>query len=212
MQSLRHIYMCILINSEIDQLDNIETLTYFPVGNGTYRFTCIRKITKLRKLSIQEMHENVDVNDLFYELKSLKSLDCLILRGYRFRSMPNLHMLHVLESLTQLKLDGLITRPLRTTDFPPNISYLTLVDTCLNQDPMPTLGKLPKLFYLSLRNAYTGREMVITWDSFPELGVLILGELWNLRNVIVKRYTMPMLERLEINSCPYCQERFCRMV
>ncbi|XP_057802821.1 putative inactive disease susceptibility protein LOV1 [Salvia miltiorrhiza] len=207
MRSLRHLYMSDIIFSsdfEIDQLENIETLTFFPVGNRKYLLRSMPRITRLRKLGIQEMDdENLIVSDLFDKLEDLKNLYCLILRGSRYRSMPGFRLAS-LHSLTQLKLDGLLTR-LPFDHFPPNISYVTLVDTCLNVDPMPILGILPKLFYLKLRNAYTGRKMVIYTRSFPKLGALLIGELWHLRKLKVQRGAMPMLERLEINSCPYLE-------
>lgn len=160
-------------------------------------------MTIISKLEIEEVDGNSDLSKILASLAQLENLDCLILKGFRFRSMPSLDEVGILRSLTKLKLKGLLTRLPSANSFPPNISYLTLVNTSLDEDPMPELEKLPNLIYLKLRNAYTGRQMMISRGSFPILQILCIGELWHLRNVQFGEGAMPELKRLDIDNTPY---------
>ncbi|XP_057802190.1 probable disease resistance protein At1g58390 [Salvia miltiorrhiza] len=206
LHSLRHLYMSNLIYRKpfkIDTLQDLETLTYVSVDNWTYELSDLKMLNELWKLGIEEVDENSDVSKLFVSLAEMYYLNHLILRGYRFRSMPCLDELRILYGLKTLKLDGLLAR--RPTSFPPELETLTLINSCLDEDPMPLLGeKLPELKYLKLRNAYTGQQMVILGDGFPRLEKLCIEELWNLRNVrYVKNAMGNWLMKLEIHDCPY---------
>ncbi|XP_057802162.1 disease resistance RPP8-like protein 3 [Salvia miltiorrhiza] len=203
--SLLHLYLSDMICRKpfkIDVLWMLRTLTYISVDNWTYEISGIKKAMFLEKLGIEGLDGNSDVSKLFVSLAVLEDLKHLILRGYRFRSMPCLDEIGILHKLETLKLDGLLARLPRS--FPPKIKSLTLIDSCLDEDPMPLLAeKLPKLECLKLRNAYTGQQMVILDDNFPELKVLHIEELWNLRNVQCGKGAMFRLKKLEIHDCPY---------
>ncbi|XP_057803011.1 probable disease resistance protein At1g58602 [Salvia miltiorrhiza] len=204
MDSLLHLYMSDVICRKplkVGALQNLKTLTYISVDNWTYELSGLTMLTRLEKLGIEELDGNSDVSKLFVSLADLKNLKHLILRGYRFRSMPCLDELRILQSVRTLKLDGCLARLPRS--FPPNIVSLTLVNSYLDEDPMPLLGKLCCLEYLKLRNAYTGQQMVILVGGFPELEVLYIEELWNLRNVQVAESGMIWLTKLLIYDCPY---------
>ncbi|XP_057802295.1 disease resistance RPP8-like protein 3 [Salvia miltiorrhiza] len=202
LHSLLHLYMSDVICREplrIDTLWNLESLTYVSVDNC--KLSDFEKLISLKKLGIEELDENSDVSKHFASLAQLKSLEHLILRGYRFRSMPCLDELAILHSLKTLKLDGLLAK--LPNNLPPNIESLTLINSCLDEDPMPLLGMLPELRYLKLRNAYTGQQMVNLHDSFPRLVVMCIEELWNLRNIQCAKYAMYGLVKLEIHDCPH---------
>ncbi|XP_057803019.1 probable disease resistance protein At1g58602 [Salvia miltiorrhiza] len=204
LSSLRHLYLFDVIFRKplkIDVLQNLETLTYVSADNWTHERSVYGNLFSLKKLGIEELNGNLDVSKLFTSLVDLKNLNHLILRGYRFRSMPCLDDLYILHRLKTLKLDGfLATLP---TSFPPYVESLTLVNSCLDEDPMPLLEKLPRLTHLKLRKAYTGQQMAILEHGFPELRVLCMEELWNLRNVQCGRNAMYWLKKLEIHGCPY---------
>lgn len=206
MRSLRHLYMCdaILPNGmNANALENLETLIFIPFNN---ELSGLRIMSKLRKLGIQDLDESSDVSALHESiLPGLEDLDSLILRGFRYRNMPEQFKLSSLAKLTQLKVDGLLTRLPDAYAFPKNLSYSTLVNTCLHEDPMPILEELRGLFHLKLRNAYTGRKMAISSLGFYKLEVLKIGELWNLREVRGEQGALEKLERLEICSCPYLE-------
>ncbi|XP_057802256.1 probable disease resistance protein At1g58602 [Salvia miltiorrhiza] len=204
MDSLCHLYLSDVIIRKplkIQTLVFLETLSYISVDNWTYELSGFKMLNLLKKLGIEELDGNSDVSKLFESLADLKNLKHLVLRGYRFISMPCLDELHILQSLKTLKLDGLLGR--LPTSFPPYLESLTLVNSCLDEDPMPLLRKLPALENLKLQNAYTGQQMVILHDGFPELKVLCIEELWNLRNAQRGKGAMYRLEKLEIHNCPH---------
>ncbi|KAH6757316.1 hypothetical protein C2S52_023522 [Perilla frutescens var. hirtella] len=163
MDCLRHLYMSNIIclkPLKIDALMNLETLTYITVDDWTYEVSDMKnKMISLRRLGIEEVDENSNVSKLFASLAELENLYYLILRGFRFRSMPSLDELGLLKNITKLKLKGCLTRLPSATNFPPNIFSLSLVNSCLDEDPIPILEMLPQLSDLKLQNAYTGHEM-----------------------------------------------------
>ncbi|XP_057802155.1 disease resistance RPP8-like protein 3 [Salvia miltiorrhiza] len=201
--SLLHLYMSNLICWKplmIDTLENLETLTYVSVDNWTCELSAL-ELGCLKKLGIEELDGNSDVSKMMELFAELDSLEHLILRGHRFRSMPSLDEIGVLDRLYTLKLDGLLAR--LPNNLPPNIDSLTLVNSCLDEDPMPLLAeKLGLLKYLKLRNAYTGQHMVILPNAFTRLEKLCIEELWNLRNVQLGERAMDCLKTLEIHDCP----------
>lgn len=208
MESLRHLYMSEIVcrtGLKIDRLKNLRTLAYISVDNWIYERSSLQTMTSLRKLGIQELHQHSNISNLLESLGHLKNLVCLNLRGFRFNTMPSLNEVGYLSNLTQLKMEGLLAALPGAEDFPPNLCYLTLVNTSLDQDPMPVVEKLSKLLYIKLRNAYTGDRMVISQEGFPRLQVMRMGELCHLRYVYVEAGAIPMLRRWEINGCPYLE-------
>ncbi|KAH6788442.1 hypothetical protein C2S51_003448 [Perilla frutescens var. frutescens] len=208
MDSLQHLYMSDIICQKplkIDALRNLRTLTYISVDNWTYELWGLKMLTALLKLGIEEVDENTDVRKLFASLAELNNIYyySLILRGFRFRSLPSLDGLGILHRVYELKLEGRLTRLPTANNFPPKLRYLSLVNSCLDKDPMPILDKLPELKCLHLQNAYTGQQMVISLYGLGELWELVIEELWHLRNLQVGQNALKRLCRLEINSCPY---------
>ncbi|KAH6833096.1 hypothetical protein C2S53_020655, partial [Perilla frutescens var. hirtella] len=163
MDCLRHLYMSNIIcvkPLKIDTLMNLETLTYITVDDWTYEVSDMKnKMISLRRLGIEEVDENSNVSKLFASLAELENLYRLILRGFRFRSMPSLDELGLLKNITKLKLEGCLTRLPSANNFPPKLCKLVLVNSCLDEDPIPILEMLPQLSDLKLQNAYTGHEM-----------------------------------------------------
>ncbi|XP_047946696.1 probable disease resistance protein At1g58602 [Salvia hispanica] len=208
MGSLRNLHMSDVIFRhplKIDTLENLETLTNISIYNWTYEVSGLETLNHLVKLGIEDVDENLDVGKLFASLAKLRSLQHLILKGSRFRSMPCLDEIGVLYLLPRLRLDGRLDRLPSASNFPRCIHHLILANTCLEDDPMPILEKLSRLRLLKLRNAFTGREMVIQDQGFPCLRFLIINELWNLRNIQVGWDAMSILGLLEINNCPHLE-------
>ncbi|PIN19962.1 hypothetical protein CDL12_07353 [Handroanthus impetiginosus] len=141
----------------------------------------VRKMTSLRKLGI-ELDKNTDARELCTSLAMLENLVCLNLRAQWCECIPVFDDRFVLlHHLTRLKLEGELIELPSACNFPPNLSYLTLKSSTLNEDPMPVLEKLPKLVYLKLYWAYKGEElMVISRDGFPTLekGLMLYGNVW----------------------------------
>ncbi|KAL0303012.1 UNVERIFIED_CONTAM: putative disease resistance protein [Sesamum radiatum] len=205
MASLRHLYMSEIrcqLPLRIDTLNNLQTLTWVPADSCTLEH--LPHMTSLRKLGI-ELRINSDVGKLCTALAVLENLVCLKLRGPDSLCTPSLDRLSLLHSLTQLKLDVFMTKLPDATNFPPNLSYLSLHGTLLEEDPMPVLQELPKLLYLKMFDAYYGEVMEISQKGFPKLKLLSLHCLLELRNIEVGRGAMPELKRLEIYKCPHLE-------
>ncbi|XP_047951711.1 disease resistance protein RPP13-like [Salvia hispanica] len=208
MGNLRDLHMSNVIFREplkLDGLRNLGTLTYISIDDWTYEDPSFEPMYDFQTLGIEEVDENSDIRKLFMSLANLPNLENLFLRGFRFRSMPCLDEIGVIGRLKVLKLDGRIGRLPSADNLPQWIEYIALINTCLDEDPMPILEKTGLLKYLKLRNAYTGREMVIQHGGFHMLEVLCINELWNLIKIQVGEDAMCNLKKLEINNCPHLE-------
>ncbi|XP_074357294.1 putative disease resistance RPP8-like protein 4 [Apium graveolens] len=87
------------------------------------------------------------------------------------------------------------------------ITKLRLGYSLLEEDPMPVLEKIPTLRDLSLQFfAYQGKEMVCSAIGFPRLTALNLLYLANLEKWRVEEGSMPVLQHLQIFTCPELEE------
>ncbi|GFP90632.1 disease resistance protein rpp13 [Phtheirospermum japonicum] len=202
MDNLRHLYMSFFIFDaplKKSALNYLQTLNYILIYHWMPDHP--RHMTNLRKLGI-ELDRDSDVMKLCTtSLAMLDNLVCLNLRWYGFRRVMPLDGLGTLHRLTQLKLHGELAMLPSAGNFPPNISYLSLVRTHLDEDPTPVLEKLPKLLHLKLNDAYVGSKMVVSDDGFPRLRVLCLRSMLRLRNIKVGKGGLPQIERFETNEC-----------
>ena len=97
---------------------------------------------------------------------------------------------------------------LEAHQFSLNLVKLTLRDTCLEEDPMPTFEKLPKLKILRLLGyhfgpllAFSGEDMFCSKGGFPLLQYLQLSYLNKLEEWRVEEGAMPSLCHLKIIYC-----------
>ncbi|KAJ9554093.1 hypothetical protein OSB04_018138 [Centaurea solstitialis] len=97
------------------------------------------------------------------QIPSLPSLRSLRSRSKDHMGQPSeliLKPFSCLENLSQLYLLGKLLEPLDWYQIPSGLKVLTLSVSQLDEDPMPTLSKLPSLIDLSLLAAsYEGKEM-----------------------------------------------------
>ncbi|KAK3200309.1 hypothetical protein Dsin_023724 [Dipteronia sinensis] len=81
----------------------------------------------------------------------------------------------------------------------PNLECLLLKYSCLEDDPMPLLGKLPSLMILNLGSEfYTGKTLFCTAQGFPQLEILKLDDDDGLEEWQVEEGAMPKLRGLTI--------------
>ncbi|MBA0742685.1 hypothetical protein Gogos_015718, partial [Gossypium gossypioides] len=78
--------------------------------------------------------------------------------------------------------------------------HLAVSFLAVQEDPMPTLEKLPNLRILKLVS-FEGKEMFCSAQGFPKLESLSLSGLHNLKEWNVDEGAMPSLQRLEIWEC-----------
>ncbi|KAF5934482.1 hypothetical protein HYC85_030653 [Camellia sinensis] len=86
--------------------------------------------------------------------------------------------------------------------FSPNLIELKLFGCELEEDPMPTLERLPNLQFLYFSGAFMGDKMVCSANGFPQLKTLGLYHLYHLKEWEVEKGAMPNLSALEIDFCP----------
>ena len=112
------------------------------------------------------------------------------------------HVMQILSSgphIYKLDVHYRIKKLLETHQFPPNLAELDLQYTYLEEDPMPTLEKLPNLKILCLFES-TEKEMVCSKGGFPLLQYLLLKGLDKVEECRVEEGVMPSLSHLEIFS------------
>ena len=178
-------------------LRNLQVLEEAKAGD--WMNNCLSKLTNLQTLrlaSIQDAHHQ----QLSEILPRFSHLTTLKLSG---TSIPAISlMLSNIGDLHWLFLSGTIKMPntLRY-EWPSRLSTLTLYGTELDQDPLPSLGKLTDLRVLVLlRNSYRGREMTCPSDTFPQLRILRVEYLAQLEKWVVDNRAMPRLKNLRISG------------
>lgn len=108
---------------------------------------------------------------------------------------PTLQPLSHCQHLLQLKLHGHIGKlPTKMHEFLPNLKYLSLDGENMEEDPMPSLEKLPKLTILDLHE-YRVNKFVCTTGGFPQLEILIIVEC-DVKELQVDEGGMPLLRGL----------------
>lgn len=199
MDGLRHLYAHSIVSDmplNLETIKNLQTLCWFVLNDSNLEQ--VTQMTGLCKLGAY-MDEVTDVGKVLTSLAKLENLVCLKLRN----CVRNLEGLGALHLVTQLRLDGWMRRLPSAGDFPPNLAYLSLIDTKLGKDPMSVIEKLPKLLYLKLRDSYRGEEMVISEGGFPRLREIYLEETVKLSNIRVGIGAMQEIKQFEICRCPY---------
>ncbi|CAL5378297.1 unnamed protein product [Camellia sinensis] len=214
-------------------MSKLETLKAFVTKYCDVR--CFPNLTNLRQVEVL----SEDHKDLAVILKSpilLNNSNSLLLPSLSFSIVGEfkteeeqslLRQLLGCHHLRKLFLDGSFNRANKLPDqFPPNLAKLRLWDTKLDEDPMPTLEKLPNLRSLSLGfNSYIGNEMVCSsgpssisgggggggyggcdGGGFPKLKSLALVNIRNLEEWRVEQGAMPCLFRLDIFNCKKLKE------
>ncbi|KAL7179080.1 hypothetical protein ACSBR1_042454 [Camellia fascicularis] len=183
MEQLRHLYISSNLNLnfklKFDGLSNLETLGGFNTGSCDVNDLC--KLTNLRQLEDATFLEEHN-QDLAAFINYL-SIGC--------------------HHLYSLRIYGIIPElPEYCQGFSPNLIKLMLVGCELEEDPMPTLERLPNLQYLYLdRDAFVGDKMVCSANGFPQLKTLDLYQLTHLKEWEVEKGAMPNLSALEIEYC-----------
>ncbi|XP_051140145.1 putative disease resistance protein At1g50180 [Andrographis paniculata] len=204
LESLRHLFMDGQIVCEeplrLDTLKKLQTLSFVWTSNIVVEH--LAELTSLCKLGLG-LKEGVDANKLFASMAKLKnfvSIDVTFAEG-AFASTDGLESL---QHLIRLKIRFQVPKISSFENLLQNLSYVTLIQTELNEDPMPALEQLPNLVYLKLDQAlhYENNAMVISRNGFSMLKEVHFLDLWYLENVEIGDGAMSELERLNIQFCP----------
>ncbi|EOY17928.1 Disease resistance protein RPP8 isoform 2 [Theobroma cacao] len=191
---------------QVNSLKNIETLKYVRIENLTEN-NALLKLTNIRSLGIQ-FGRSEDVEAILkspsFGLHRLRSLRMELEGSIPF---PELEQLSQCHHLSKLLLDGQIQEDTNSSHhvlefLPTNICKLTLWSSCINEDPMPVLEKLPHLRILIFQSSsYTGTKMSCSVNGFPQLDSLeIYGS--NLAEWQIEEGAMPCLRSLYLATVP----------
>ncbi|KAH9751218.1 Disease resistance protein RPM1 [Citrus sinensis] len=121
------------------------------------------------------------------------------------KSLCELQKLEWLKLVNESKPSRMV---LSEYQFPPSLTHLSLSNTELKEDPMPTLEKLPYLQVLKLKqNSYLGRKLACVGSGgFPELKVLHLKSMYWLDEWTMGAGAIPKLESLIVDPCAYLRK------
>ncbi|KAK9082669.1 hypothetical protein Scep_029140 [Stephania cephalantha] len=193
----------------MDNLRNLHTLKGVEVGSwmkkNTSTFTNVVKLF-VKARSMAELSEVVAFVDGLTSLQCL-SIRCSFYDGKEIFSTVPLQFGGInCQQLVKLKLYGYFSYNFNIAlpnpcEFPPNLTILKLQSIVLEEDPMPTLEKLPNLTHLCVLNSYNGTSMVCKAQGFPQLQKLQLLFLVNLEEWIVEEGAAPHLHHLSIHYC-----------
>ncbi|XP_009337964.2 putative disease resistance protein At1g50180 [Pyrus x bretschneideri] len=209
MEGLRHLYLPKWCGNAVDKLQlgnliNLQTLVNFPANKCDVED--LRKLTNLRKLVLNDpKHFNSLMKIFNPQSRTLSCLESLSLTSETL-SFPDevVDVRQVMLScrrLQKLHVQGRIEKLPEYHQFPPNLAKLTLWGTKLEEDPMPTLEKLPNLRILSGWQMFMGKKMVCSNQGFPKLRSLLLRGFSKLEDWTMEEGAMPSLCRLEISNC-----------
>ncbi|KAE8668849.1 CC-NBS-LRR class disease resistance protein [Hibiscus syriacus] len=189
MKKLRHLYLPLKYNSKtklkLGTLRNLQTLVNFNTKSCYLKD--LMNVTNLRELAIKGPFEiedfnveELEKNPPVIEGKYLYSLS-IIDRGGRIDMRQLNHLLSSCISLCKLCLDVKINELPKYNHLSSNLAYIKLSYYKVDDDPMPTLEKLPNLRILKLLNvALRANKIVYSAQGSPKLESLRLKQLFNL--------------------------------
>ncbi|KAM6578949.1 hypothetical protein CsatB_030786 [Cannabis sativa] len=177
LQTLVGIHTEDVLLSDLLQLECLKKLQIHHVNGNFETFLHNPQsltFTRLFSLEVRNSFEKIDIVPLI--------LSC-----------PHIYKLSVVSSIVRLP---------EVNQFSPNLIKLMLFDLRLEDDPMPTLEKLPKLRVLAIDpRSFTGDEMVCSRGGFPRLESLELCGLDYLKEWKVEESALPTLAYLTIKWC-----------
>ncbi|KAG4177220.1 hypothetical protein ERO13_A11G286741v2 [Gossypium hirsutum] len=207
MLQLRHLYLPSKCKSrtklKLGTLRKLLTLVNF--NTKSYYVKDLINMTNLRELEINgpfkiENFNELDKNPPIIQAKYLHSLSIIS------NEIDTRHLTHLLSccgNLHKLRLAVEISKLPEYHYLSSNLVYIKLVRCKLEEDPMPTLEKLPDLRVLEFYDkAFKGKEMFCSAHGFPKLESLSLMYLENLEELKMDEKAMPSLRGLEIGYCP----------
>ncbi|XP_062083901.1 putative disease resistance protein At1g50180 [Humulus lupulus] len=177
LQTLVGIHSKHLVLSDLLQLKNLKKLAIDVDGNFDSFLHNPQTLTFTRLLSLQ------------VKKRDFVKIDIVPL----ILSCPQIY---------KLTLDSLVVRLPQVNQFSPNLIKLRLFNLRLEDDPMPTLEKLPKLRVLLISiNCFMGDEMVCSRGGFNRLESLELIGLRGLKEWKVEESALSRLGYLRIEQC-----------
>ncbi|KAE8674464.1 CC-NBS-LRR class disease resistance protein [Hibiscus syriacus] len=206
MKELRHLYLPYKCDYKtklrLDTLRKLLTLVNFNTKNCYLKD--LSNMTRLRELeirgpfNIEYFNEELYSNSPIIRSKYLHTLAIINSEVIDARYLTDL--LSSCVSICKLIIDAEISK--LPEHLSSNLAYIILRGCKLQEDPMPTLEKLPNLRFLRFYyNSFIGKQMCCSAKGFPKLESLSLIDLKELEQWEVGKGAMPCLRRLKIESC-----------
>ncbi|KAK4850635.1 hypothetical protein QYF36_008528 [Acer negundo] len=211
LQELRHLFGNFSVNLGIDSLTKLRSLKY--VRTELWININTEKLVNLRALWIYGSVETITTKGFCFDsIAKLERLEQLAVKLDRDDCFASLQPLSRCSNLIDLRLYGRIEKlPENIHNVLPNLEYLLLEYSCLQDDPMPILEKLRSLKILNLGyNFYRGKNLFCSAHGFPRLEILKLDPGYELEEWQVEEGAMPRLRSLSIpkNSKLRIPEKF----
>ncbi|XP_028111386.1 putative disease resistance RPP13-like protein 3 isoform X2 [Camellia sinensis] len=193
-KQLRHLIGCFKWPFRVENLTNLQTLNYIAVDDRM-EFSPSWDLINLRELCVVFNGESKGFTlDSIGRLRNLRTLYLDASTDTVWN--PTLQPLSQCQHLLQLKLHGKIGNlPTEMHKFLPNLKYLSLDGSEMEEDPMPSLEKLPKLTILDLCFHDRPNKFVCTAGGFPQLEILFLNTC-HVKELQVDEGGMPLLRGL----------------
>ncbi|KAI8023947.1 putative disease resistance protein [Camellia lanceoleosa] len=202
-KQLRHLIGCFKWPFRVENLTNLQTLSYILVDDQM-EFNPLTDLINLRELCVLFNGESKGFT--LDSIGRLRNLRTLYLEIGKTVWNPTLQPLSHCQYLLQLKLHQKIGKlPTEMHEFLPNLKYLSLAVEKTEEDPMPSLEKLPKLTILDL-SGYSLNKFACTAGGFPQLEILIVSYC-DVEELQVDEGGMPLLRGLYIDDDVSIPER-----
>ncbi|KAG5613823.1 hypothetical protein H5410_013647 [Solanum commersonii] len=213
LRRLKHLYLPLKFATQngetlqLNSLTQLETLVNF--NTRLCRANDVSTLCKLRYLEAKVENNFPDFKSITSYMRTGTSNECQLhcsidiidLDCYANEYNTVLKEFLSCEVLRTLQFKGFIGLLSPSPKISLNLTHLLLHKSCLKQDSMPILEKLPSLGILVLTdNAYVGKEMVCLASGFPQLKCLRLLNLSELQKIQVGNTAMPILSNIEINN------------
>ncbi|KAM7266780.1 hypothetical protein ACFE04_008946 [Oxalis oulophora] len=209
MEELRYAYFPQVWTSygklKLGNLKNLETLVNFRADRcdvkDLVKLINLRKLSMYSKdrLSMRKFSEAIgSSNATLHHLKSLN-----LKNESKFAlEIDACNIISRCPHLSKLRLNGDLEKLPSNHQFSSELTKLTLRNSALKEDPMPTIEKLPNLRVLSLAGAsFIGRTMVCSNEGFRQLRTLTFWDLLYLEEWKMDEGAMPRLRSLKIEYC-----------
>ncbi|XVF45449.1 hypothetical protein PTKIN_Ptkin02bG0207300 [Pterospermum kingtungense] len=207
MQQLRHLYLPRKCDRKtklkLGNLRNLQTLVNFNTKNcyveDLSRMKYLKELGICTPFKVEDFREDLAMNPLI-TTKHLRSLSV----ESEERTDPR-HLKYLLTgcvNVYELSLSAEINKLPDLQQISQSIAYISLSRSRLDEDPMPTLEKLPKLRILELNeDVFIGMVMICSATGFLRLESSTISSHINLEELRVSQGAMSYLRILKIADC-----------
>ena len=189
------------IGEGIGSMLDLQKLCHVEANNGRGLIEELGKLRQLRRLGIVNLLEE-DGPSMCASISNMKYLESLLIFS-KDDGILNLQTIsHPPRYLRRLDLHGGLSKLPDWLPVLQSLVWVDLVNSRLSYDPMEVLQALPNLLQLFLHNVYGGECFCFTELGFQKLKVLRLYDMKGLKTLNIHEGALPVLEHLEIGTCP----------